>query len=439
MGSPPLTRGKEPLRCSSSSISRITPAYAGKSVHFAQMSCHLRDHPRLRGEKGLGLIVAGGAGGSPPLTRGKGLLYRQLRAVWRITPAYAGKRIVDGDKTLDFEDHPRLRGEKYKLRLHDMTFMGSPPLTRGKAWGGGGGAGGWRITPAYAGKSRYPYRWNGRSKDHPRLRGEKYTLCPSRENADGSPPLTRGKACPTHFRQPQSGITPAYAGKSGVPRFSLGVCRDHPRLRGEKQNGNRHYKGWGGSPPLTRGKGAWSPRAAQGGRITPAYAGKRHLLAKIISGVEDHPRLRGEKQTQQTAYQSQSGSPPLTRGKGTAIPCTLSRRRITPAYAGKSVFWLAQKEANWDHPRLRGEKFRIRLLFRMIPGSPPLTRGKAHKIAGVQDLRRITPAYAGKSPEFPARLASNPGSPPLTRGKEAVKTNRRHPHGITPAYAGKSP
>ena len=49
-----------------------------------------------------------------------------------------------------------------------------------------------------------------------------------------------------------------------------------------------------------------------------------------------------------------------------------------------------------DHPRLRGEKS-LHITFSFAPiGSPPLTRGKAHKIADVQDPQRITPAYAGK-------------------------------------------
>ena len=30
-------------------------------------------------------------------------------------------------------------------------------------------------------------------------------------------------------------------------------------------------------------------------RITPAYAGKRHLLQFRLAGLEDHPRLCGEK------------------------------------------------------------------------------------------------------------------------------------------------
>ena len=49
-----------------------------------------------------------------------------------------------------------------------------------------------------------------------------------------------------------------------------------------------------------------------------------------------------------------------------------------------------------DHPRLRGEKALMESFILYITGSPPLTRGKGIKCAGVLMILRITPAYAGK-------------------------------------------
>ena len=71
---------------------RITPAYAGKSSRSVGTKSISKDHPRLCGEKLIGIILGLVRKGSPPPMRGKGVdcLYAALRV--RITPAYAGKR-----------------------------------------------------------------------------------------------------------------------------------------------------------------------------------------------------------------------------------------------------------------------------------------------------------------------------------------------------------
>ena len=73
---------------------------------------HVKDHPRLRGEK----ILKGGYNrpliGSSPLTRGKVLQHSTQRVEPGIIPAYAGKSQSLDVWHLADEDHPRLRGEK---------------------------------------------------------------------------------------------------------------------------------------------------------------------------------------------------------------------------------------------------------------------------------------------------------------------------------------
>ena len=49
--------------------------------------------------------------------------------------------------------------------------------------------------------------------------------------------------------------------------------------------------------------------------ITPAYAGKRENQAYRSIGVEDHPRLCGEKNGLNHILQRIEGSPPPMRGK----------------------------------------------------------------------------------------------------------------------------
>ena len=66
-------RGKAPENLHHGERWRITPAYAGKSVEFADILDYSRDHPRLCGEKKTGATGVTSSIG--------------------ITPAYAGKSI----------------------------------------------------------------------------------------------------------------------------------------------------------------------------------------------------------------------------------------------------------------------------------------------------------------------------------------------------------
>ena len=52
-GSPPPMRGKDDMIEIDEAYSRITPAYAGKSVSYEKLPSVNKDHPRLCGEKGL--------------------------------------------------------------------------------------------------------------------------------------------------------------------------------------------------------------------------------------------------------------------------------------------------------------------------------------------------------------------------------------------------
>ena len=64
------------------------------------------------------------------------------------------------------------------------------------------------------------------------------------------------------------------------------------------------------------------------------------------------------------------------RGKDDgALPEPISNR-ITPAYAGKSITEIFQKDVNKDHPRLCGEKGKYENLYSQLKGSPPPMRGK---------------------------------------------------------------
>ena len=192
-GSPPLTRGKERAHRYRASENRITPAYAGKSSTRATKCTNSGDHPRLRGEKAAATYAASSCSGSPPLTRGKVERSSSVLKSLRITPAYAGKRRRPPRCRRCVRDHPRLRGEKGPMQRRGSPGRGSPPLTRGKVFWGLRARGAFGITPAYAGKSFQLCPPAASVWDHPRLRGEKLRLAHACPRGQGSPPLTRGK------------------------------------------------------------------------------------------------------------------------------------------------------------------------------------------------------------------------------------------------------
>ena len=64
--------------------------------------------------------------------------------------------------------------------------------------------------------------------------GEKHKQSQLQQRKQGSPPHGRGKAANAPPLCPVSGITPAWAGKSGGFFASAALRWDHPRMGGEK-------------------------------------------------------------------------------------------------------------------------------------------------------------------------------------------------------------
>ena len=134
---------------------------------------------------------------------------------------------------------------------------------------------------------------------------------------------------------------------------------------------------WRGSPPPMRGKVRSRKYRAADFRITPAYAGKSIFRKFHDFSQQDHPRLCGEKCPSVGSPLYQTGSPPPMRGKAKEESCEKTDAGITPAYAGKSLGACACTEIIQDHPRLCGEK--------------------SSGGFGIGSSQGITPAYAGKS------------------------------------------
>ena len=411
----------------------------GKAGIACTALCAKRDHPRVCGEKPRFCTYLHALKGSPPRMRGKVWRYFYYRGYHRITPAYAGKRRSLTPRLRRSRDHPRVCGEKPKKRAERVEPLG--------------------ITPAYAGKRNQPRTLPGCSWDHPRVCGEKFPAAPIAPNIDritpayagkrmarggsryreqGSPPRMRGKDFFELHRLFAKRITPAYAGKSLFGAGSGQASQDHPRVCGEKTPPPRWKHSLSGSPPRMRGKEMRVISMLDTFRITPAYAGKSIL--QFMNGI------------------TTKGSPPRMRGKVSKYAAKPADYRITPAYAGKSHRSSRSASTSWDHPRVCGEKVYKDIHHVAAMGSPPRMRGKGLQGHTPCCRNGITPAYAGKRwgcatggsgcwdhPRVCGEkwyslygTMRKTGSPPRMRGKVERCTDKICGYRITPAYAGKS-
>ena len=167
-------------------------------------------------------------------------------------------------------------------------------------------------------------------------------------------------------------------------------------MGGEKPNSRRMSSCRVGSPPHRRGKADHHPHPRCQRRITPAWAGKRsvELFLSVLS--LDHPRVGGEKTRVFQQHFPAVGSPPRGRGKVYPFRVGPVAVRITPAWAGKSLFCFTAAVPIQDHARTGGERSGMKGMKSWKLGSPPHRRGKGIQADGAGAWAGITPAWAGK-------------------------------------------
>ena len=192
-------------------------------------------------------------------------------------------------------------------------------------------------------------------------------------------------------------ITPAHAGKTAKAFGYVRTVTDHPRACGENLDLKFCSGVMGGSPPRMRGKPSGITGVTSEKRITPAHAGKTLPNRKKHEKKKDHPRACGENFQAQLKVRQPPGSPPRMRGKPLHAFFSINLRRITPAHAGKTNMLLAVRKSIWDHPRACGENAQMGRMRDVNLGSPPRMRGKHHRLHLLFIFERITPAHAGKT------------------------------------------
>ena len=232
-GSSPHTRGAPFQVCRCWLGWRIIPAYAGSTSHLLVHEAGSGDHPRIRGEHALALLLWRGEAGSSPHTRGARGRLSVGTPDSRIIPAYAGSTAAELGAQVGAEDHPRIRGEHGASYMFVYTNM--------------------RIIPAYAGSTGAPVGRSGSVGDHPRIRGEHQLTAIVFSCGSPSSPHTRGAPGRRGRGETGVGIIPAYAGSTPRRIRTFPHIWDHPRIRGEHFHTAVEQGARDGSSPHTRG------------------------------------------------------------------------------------------------------------------------------------------------------------------------------------------
>ena len=192
---------------------------------------------------------------------------------------------------------------------------------------------------------------------------------------DGSSPLSRGIRIVDNSVWRTYRIIPALAGNTWENSGRVLSTEDHPRSRGEYYMKNRAVETARGSSPLSRGIPILRLLRGTGRRIIPALAGNTIFFLASIPDVPDHPRSRGEYRSATVEPIFEYGSSPLSRGIPTAMLSTLRSTWIIPALAGNTLTADLVQPDGGDHPRSRGEYPPHQTLPGGVMGSSPLSRG----------------------------------------------------------------
>ena len=232
---------------------------------------------------------------------------------------------------------------------------GSSPHTRGALSSGAVASSGSGIIPAYAGSTRRGASPDPSETDHPRIRGEHFTPLTQQQTVRGSSPHTRGALSSYPTCELPRRIIPAYAGSTYREIGFETIDMDHPRIRGEHESQVYPVGVNVGSSPHTRGALDLREILPFDDGIIPAYAGSTPGSDRAEPGEQDHPRIRGEHEAEFTGIGGPAGSSPHTRG-------ALGRR-------GRP------RIPDPDHPRIRGEHYVASRVEVDLTGSSPHTRG----------------------------------------------------------------
>ena len=260
-----------------------------------------------------------------------GLRRRSERSI----PACAGKPVPGCVFASCYRVHPRVRGEATVPDRKGHTISGPSPRARGSRLAMVGSPGKLGSIPACAGKPTYPAISFALQRVHPRVRGEA-TWTDVKVWVDWGPsPRARGSQAIARPASPPDGSIPACAGKPSGTTLPCGRSRVHPRVRGEAGDLSGYARCYLGPSPRARGSHeAMEDYLFYRGSI-PACAGKPTRRISRDTAGRVHPRVRGEARPTHLYAPPVRGPSPRARGSLVVTKSSPSYRRSIPACAGK--------------------------------------------------------------------------------------------------------
>ena len=239
----------------------------------------------------------------------------------------------DGDK---WGLSPRLRGNPWDVR-RDTRRFGSIPALTGKPPACRSRLYWTGVYPrAYGETVQRTSRQGDRRGLSPRLRGNRKQQ-PRPYRGRGSIPALTGKPSAGGGYHALRGSIPALTGKPRSRRAAPSACRVYPRAYGETQIEARGALGMSGLSPRLRGnpdRGARRPRHV--GSI-PALTGKPVGGGGSFSVAEVYPRAYGETDLVNRSVPIAVGLSPRLRGNPNALISQPTGRRSIPALTGKPL------------------------------------------------------------------------------------------------------
>ena len=130
----------------------------------------------------------------------------------------------------------------------------------------------------------------------------------------GSSPHVRGALNHSQDCKNRHGIIPACAGSTATKPWCKCLDRDHPRMCGEHPLGECIAYAPQGSSPHVRGAHNLTVDSVQNIGIIPACAGSTMVTAAAHPRCRDHPRMCGEHDRGQRVARFSAGSSPHVRG-----------------------------------------------------------------------------------------------------------------------------
>ena len=166
-----------------------------------------------------------------------------------------------------------------------------------------------------------------------------------------------------------------------------------------------------GSSPRGRGKrGGRSVRALRR-RLIPAWAGKTRGATSNSRGRWAHPRVGGENLGRRCTCHAPRGSSPRGRGKRRVCAPGTGFPGLIPAWAGKTPRPARDQEKVRAHPRVGGENAERVGQWPLQGGSSPRGRGKRNPDRASPAARRLIPGWAGKTSRTMAASAASRAHP----------------------------